>query len=64
MTSVGARFGGVALALVVIAVGILIGRVIETTAVAAVLFAIWTSVRRLVAARDDGTSGGAEDRLA
>jgi hypothetical protein len=59
-----ARLGGAFLVLVVIAIGILIGRVIEAIAVAAVLFAAWTCVRRLFTAPDaamlrDGESRGA-----
>jgi hypothetical protein len=52
MTSYIARFGGLALVLIAIAVGVHIGRVIEAIAVVAVLFAVWTYVARLVAAPD------------
>jgi hypothetical protein len=45
-----ARLGGAFLVLVVIALGVLIGRVIEAIAVATVLFAVWTCVRRLFTA--------------
>lgn len=48
MTLYIARFGGVFLALIAVGLGVLIGRVIEAIAVAAVLFAIWTSIQRLV----------------
>ena len=72
-----ARFGGLALVLIAVAAGVLIGRVIEAIAVGAVLFAIWTYVWRLVGAPDDEPShsqrrpardeevgDGARDRLA
>lgn len=49
MTSYIPRFGGLVLVLIAVAVGIVIGRVIEAIAVAAVLYAVWTFVRRLVA---------------
>jgi hypothetical protein len=52
MTSYIARFGGLALGLIAIAVGVLIGRVIEAIAVGAVLFAVWSYVARVVAAPD------------
>jgi hypothetical protein len=56
-----ARFGGLALALVALAGGILVGRVIEAVAVGAVLFAIWTTVARLaVPPADDGRRGDRE----
>jgi len=43
-----ARFGGLALFLIALAVGIVLGRIIEAAAVGAVMFAIWTSIGRLV----------------
>ena len=62
MTRRIARFEGLILVLVAIAAGVLIGRVIEAIAVGAVLFAVWTSVWRLVSAPADtigaGTDGG------
>ncbi len=45
-----ARWGFIPLVLVVILAGAFVGRVIESIAVAAVLFTIGTYVRRLVAA--------------
>ena len=47
-----ARFGGLALLLIAVGVGVLIGRVIEGLAMGAVLFAVWTYIARLVAAPD------------
>ena len=55
MTFLASRVTGVALILVVLAAGVLFGRIIEAIAVAAVLFALWTSVRRLLSAPTDGT---------
>jgi hypothetical protein len=57
-----ARFGGVVLVVVAIVVGVLMGRVIESIAVGAVLFAVWTSVRRLLSAPDDEIAGRTRDR--
>lgn len=55
MRLVIARFGGLALVLVAIAVGVAVGRVIEAVAVGAVLFAVWTTVGRLaVPPAEDG----------
>ena len=64
MTSTIARFGGLVLALIALAVGVLIGRVIEAIAVAAVLYAVWTSVRRVVAAPEHEPSRGSDGPLA
>ncbi len=50
MARVIARWGFIPLILVVILAGVFVGRVIESIAVAAVLFAIGTYVRRWVAA--------------
>lgn len=44
------RFGGPALVLIAIVVGVLIGRVVESTAVGLVLFVVWTSAVRLLSA--------------
>ena len=52
MTVYIARFGGSVLFLIAVAVGVLVGRVIEAIAVGAVLFAVWTYVARLVASPD------------
>jgi hypothetical protein len=52
MTLYIARFGGSAPFLIAVAVGVLVGRVIEAIAVGAVLFAVWSYVARLVAAPD------------
>ena len=43
-----ARFGGLGLVLLALVAGVVLGRVIEALAVGAVLFAIWTSIGRLV----------------
>jgi hypothetical protein len=48
MTVYIARFGGSGLFLIAVAIGVLVGRVIEAIAVGVVLFAIWTYVARLV----------------
>ena len=55
-----ARLGGYALFLIVLVVGIVLGRVIEAAAVGAVLFAIWTCVGRLVVPAVDATRGDRE----
>lgn len=62
MTAHIARFGGVAPALIAIAVGVLIGRVIEAIAVGSVLFAAWTYIGRLLTASDDGVPDRGEGR--
>ncbi len=46
MTSYIARFGGPLVALIAVGVGVLLGRVIEAIAVAAVLYAVWTHLWR------------------
>ena len=56
MTSYVVHFGGIALGLVALVTGVLIGRVIEAFAVGAVLFAVWFSVGRLLSAPDDGAA--------
>lgn len=60
MSEVIGRFGGLVLAAVAVVAGVLMGRVIEAVAVAAVLFAAWTYVRRLASSADDaiGDSDG------
>ena len=62
MTSYVARFGGVAPALIAVAVGILIGRVIEAVAVGFVLFAAWSYVGRLLTSSADGAPDRGEGR--
>ena len=62
MKLVVARFGGVVLVLAAVVVGVLMGRVIESIAMGAVLFAIWTNVRRLLSAPDDEIAGRAPGR--
>lgn len=62
MTRGVARLGGIVLALVAIVAGVLVGRVIEAIAVAAVLFAAWTSVRRLLTVPDDTIPGPSAGR--
>jgi hypothetical protein len=57
-----ARLGGYGLFLTVLAVGIVVGRVIEAAAVGAVLFAIWTYVGRLVVPPIDSRQGDREWR--
>jgi hypothetical protein len=63
MTSYIARFGGLALVLIAVAIGVLIGRVIEAIAVAAALFAVWTYVARLVTAPDYGPARNRDGNL-
>ena len=53
MTVAVSRPAGIALVLIVVAAGVLMGRIIEAGAVAAVLFALWFSIRRLVSAPVD-----------
>ena len=55
MTVLASRLAGVALILIVVAAGVVIGRIIEAIAVAAVLFALWFSVRRMLSAPADGS---------
>jgi hypothetical protein len=43
------NFAGVVLAVILVIAGVVVGRVIEAIAVAAVLIAGWTYVRRLAA---------------
>lgn len=62
MTLVIARFGGLALALVAVAVGVLMGRIIEAIAVAAVLYTAWIWVRGLAAADADTPQRDAHGR--
>ena len=62
MTVAVSRLAGVALVLIVVAAGVLIGRIIEAIAVAAVLFALWFSVRRMLSAPAEETGRLNEDR--
>jgi hypothetical protein len=55
-------YAGLLLPVIVVIAGIALGRVIEAIAVAVVLFAVWTWVRRLVLAPADPTPGGGRDR--
>ena len=57
MKSYVIRFGGLVLILIALVTGVLIGRVIEAIAVGAVLFAVWTSVGRLLSAPAGGVAG-------
>jgi hypothetical protein len=52
MTVYIARFGGSVVFLIAVAVGVLVGRVIEAIAVGALLFTVWTYVARLVVSPD------------
>lgn len=56
------RFGGLLLIAAVLVGGVVVGRVIEAIGVAAVLFAVWFWVQRLLAAPDDeATERGSAD---